>query len=786
MADGSIIIDTHIDNAQAQKELGKLRKDIAKLQGALGKKTTEQSAIAKEMQQADAAIEETYQNIKRLEAELASLEGVNLKDNTSAEVFAAQSRIPQIKAELEQQYAALEKQGAAGEKAAASYDKITAEVNELSAKLEEATIKAGRLAQEINGGGGAEAPAKAMKRATTETQKFSKRIRGLAASALIFSVLTKALTAMREWLARTAAASEEASAAFASFKGTLQGLAAPILNSVLPALIKIVRVITQIISLISRGVSALFGMTNKQALASAESLNAQKDALDGVGGAASDAEKQLASFDEINKLTEPGGGGGGIDTDGVSFEEVELPMWMVAAADKLAAAFEKLRDAVNDIKENPTFQKIRDFVERMVQLGGEYVITGFANGIQLLANAISILDDVLSGDFDSAWEKIKKIFNDSKNFTGIGTGPMAWATDLGLWLGKDLGTGLETWWTNDVVPYFSEKKWKGQWDNVKTAFETKWGEIETWWKNSALVMWFNNDVKPWFTRKRWEQLWSDVKLGVQNGWNAVKTWWQNSAIVVWWNTDVAPWFTVEKWQTLWNDVKTGCTEGWKAVVAWWDTTVGAWWDNNVAVWFSIEKWSSLWSEVESGFDEGWAAIVLWWDTAVADWWDNNVSVWFTADKWSSIMGGIGSAFSSAFNSAANAAIRIINGMISKINDALKVTMPSWDLMDTIGLSAWKGRTLSLGSIPSIPYLAQGAVIPPNQAFMAVLGDQKSGTNIETPLSTMVQAFRQALNEGGRSGQRTIILEVDKRELGRVTFDLYNAEAQRIGVSLGGA
>lgn len=793
MADGSIIIDTHIDNAQAQKELGKLRKDIVKLQSALGKKTTEQSAIAKEMQQADAAIEETYQNIKRLEAELASLEGVNLKDNTSAEVFAAQSRIPQIKAELEQQYAALEKQGAAGEKAAASYDKITAEVNELSAKLEEATIKAGRLAQEINGGGGAEAPAKAMKRATTETQKFSKRIRGLAASALIFSVLTKALTAMREWLARTAAASEEASAAFASFKGTLQGLAAPILNAVLPALIKIVRVITQIISLISRGVSALFGMTNKQALASAESLNAQKDALDGVGGAASDAEKQLASFDEINKLTEPGGGGGGIDTDGVSFEEVELPMWMVAAAERLSAAFGKLRDAVNEIKENPAFQKIRDFVEKMVELGGAAIVNGIAKAVEALANTIDLLNSVLSGDFKTAWPQLKELLtynvgdpNSAPNWaTSIATGQAT--TKLSTWIHSLLTSmAIKKWWTNDVVPYFSEKKWKGQWDNVKTAFETKWGEIETWWKNSALVMWFNNDVKPWFTRKRWERLWSDVKLGVQNGWNAVKTWWQNSAIVVWWNENVTPWFTKARWEQLWSDVKQGFSDGWAAVVTWWDTTVGAWWDDNVAIWFTAAKWSGLWSEVESGFDEGWAAIVLWWDTAVADWWDNNVSVWFTADKWSSIMGGIGSAFSSAFNSAANAAIRIINGMISKINDALKVTMPSWDLMDTIGLSAWKGRTLSLGSIPSIPYLAQGAVIPPNQAFMAVLGDQKSGTNIETPLSTMVQAFRQALNEGGRGGQRTIVLEVDKRELGRVTFDLYNAEAQRIGVSLGGA
>ena len=50
--------------------------------------------------------------------------------------------------------------------------------------------------------------------------------------------------------------------------------------------------------------------------------------------------------------------------------------------------------------------------------------------------------------------------------------------------------------------------------------------------------------------------------------------------------------------------------------------------------------------------------------------------------------------------------------------------------------------------PQIPKLAQGAVIPPNREFLAVLGDQKSGTNIEAPLSTIEQALRNVLAEQG--------------------------------------
>lgn len=48
----------------------------------------------------------------------------------------------------------------------------------------------------------------------------------------------------------------------------------------------------------------------------------------------------------------------------------------------------------------------------------------------------------------------------------------------------------------------------------------------------------------------------------------------------------------------------------------------------------------------------------------------------------------------------------------------------------------------------IPHLAKGAVIPPRSRFLAVLGDQRSGYNIETPLDTMVDAFKIALQDSG--------------------------------------
>jgi hypothetical protein len=77
---------------------------------------------------------------------------------------------------------------------------------------------------------------------------------------------------------------------------------------------------------------------------------------------------------------------------------------------------------------------------------------------------------------------------------------------------------------------------------------------------------------------------------------------------------------------------------------------------------------------------------------------------------------------------------------------------------------------------SIPRLAQGAVIPPNREFLAVLGDQKSGTNIETPLDTMVEAFNIALrnNNSGFNGRIEVPVIIDGREVLRAVRSNENA------------
>ena len=104
----------------------------------------------------------------------------------------------------------------------------------------------------------------------------------------------------------------------------------------------------------------------------------------------------------------------------------------------------------------------------------------------------------------------------------------------------------------------------------------------------------------------------------------------------------------------------------------------------------------------------------------------------------------------------NVIISMINSFIAGLN---KIKLPNWE-----GLGSLAGKGFN---IPKIPKLAQGAVIPPNREFMAILGDQKHGTNIEAPLDTIVQAFNMALQNngaGGFNGRIEVPVIIDGRQI----------------------
>lgn len=149
-----------------------------------------------------------------------------------------------------------------------------------------------------------------------------------------------------------------------------------------------------------------------------------------------------------------------------------------------------------------------------------------------------------------------------------------------------------------------------------------------------------------------------------------------------------------------------------------------------------------------------------------------------------------------FEGAVNIIIDLINGMINGVITGINVVINALnsiqvDIPDWVPI--WGGKKFGINLSPltapqipklTIPRLATGAVIPPNREFLAVLGDQKQGTNIEAPLETIKQAFREALAESGGSGkQMTVVLQVGRRELARTVVELSREEQQRVGMRI---
>lgn len=85
---------------------------------------------------------------------------------------------------------------------------------------------------------------------------------------------------------------------------------------------------------------------------------------------------------------------------------------------------------------------------------------------------------------------------------------------------------------------------------------------------------------------------------------------------------------------------------------------------------------------------------------------------------------------------ANGIIGIINTIADAINDLFHI---QFDGLNIGGVEIIPKINTRLLQLPKIPMLAEGAVIPPNHKFLAMLGDQPHGTNIEAPLETIQQA-----------------------------------------------
>lgn len=196
----------------------------------------------------------------------------------------------------------------------------------------------------------------------------------------------------------------------------------------------------------------------------------------------------------------------------------------------------------------------------------------------------------------------------------------------------------------------------------------------------------------------------------------------------------------------------------------------------------------LWEDITQGWNDFWTNIGTALDSAAADIQQGWNDAWtavsdFVSDIWDGITDTI--------KTAINGIIGLVNGMISAIvggvNGVIGVLngfgfdVPEW-AQDKLGVER-VGFNIDPITAPQIPYLAQGAVIPANHEFLAVLGDQTNGTNIEAPLATIQQALAEVMEAYTGQQDITIRFAGDLAQLARVLKPYIDKEENRRGAKL---
>lgn len=296
--DGSIIIKAEVDSRKAEKDLNALNKKVdTSAKEMSGTKTirfnADVSDVYKEMQKVQNKIASLEG--KRLLAE-SQLSGVNVEKDALRERIRTATMLRQNELAMQ-----LTKEWDALNRKAQGYEKTIADTN---TKIDIQKDKFAQIsASTVDFKENIKKSKDAFSKMDKSVNRFALRLREVARSALLFTVITQTLASFRKWLGRVIEANDETRAAVSKLKGALLTMAQPILEVVVPALTTLVNMLTKVAYAAASVIAALFGTTVKNASESAEELYKEIEALEGIGAAAKKASKSLAGFDEINRLT---------------------------------------------------------------------------------------------------------------------------------------------------------------------------------------------------------------------------------------------------------------------------------------------------------------------------------------------------------------------------------------------------------------------------------------------------------------------------------------------------
>ena len=738
MADGSIILDTRINNKGAYAELKELQakakstaQQVAALDRQINTANSKHLALGKELSDAQSKAESTAAELESVNEQLRSF----VKRRAEIEKQRNPSLTPEtanLKAQefVGQHFAsdaakASELQGAL-DKLQQSIPGLTAKYTEQESVLSDLQKQHAALAAQLateeqavtrqsSLAGKAQIAATAVARTSKAVGQLGRRLAGIVSGALVFNLISSALRSVVNVMGTTIAKTNGVSTALGKLKGAAATAAAGLASALSPAIIGLLNLLTSLINGFLRLLSLLTGKSISSMKQTAKGINAVGSAAGSTSKQADKAKRSLAGFDEIERLDAKTGSSGGAN---YNFDHIASPLGGIT--DKLknfwstfqtllapsvaawSAAWEQIRNAASAVWPEVQQAALAFWNEGLSPLL-IYLSGTFAPGV---INAFSeAFAPIVGGVASTAIYVLADLFNWA---CGIGTdainGVLIPALDLLLQIWQDLMSGIKTAWDTYGQPLM---------DGVILAFQNLEDLATLLWETivkpilqnliSVLQQLWSSHLKP---------LWDDILLLVASVANCLLDLWNNL---------LAP---VAKW--IIATFGPAFAEVFNAIADVVGVAVGAIADAIDLAVVVLRGLADFLSAVFRGnWDAAWQAI------------GNTVStVW---DK-----------MTNAIKTAVNGIIGFINRMISAVVTGINAVINalnglSFDLPDIFG-GGHVGFNISTLTAPQIPYLAQGAVIPANREFLAVLGDQSHGTNVEAPLDTIKQAVAEVMED----------------------------------------
>lgn len=233
---------------------------------------------------------------------------------------------------------------------------------------------------------------------------------------------------------------------------------------------------------------------------------------------------------------------------------------------------------------------------------------------------------------------------------------------------------------------------------------------------------------------------------------------------------------------IWENIKQVFLDAWEAIKGTWDQAVGFFggiWDGIKKIFSVVQDtlfdfFSSAWDAVQSAFSD--------WTSFFSGLWDDLTDIFsnaldFFKNIGKDIINGIKDGISSAWEGLTSWFNNLWNGLFGNRKASVTVERRAVDAATSKSASLLSASRM----IADAPRLATGSVIPPNREFLAVLGDNTRETEVVSPVSTMKQAFIEAMRETGMGdGTFNFTVNLDGKTVARNTVKHINNMTRQAG------